>query len=467
MVTFPVLILIIAILISTHLKAQDTNHSPNVTADGVERRQYQTLHIGDQVIKLDGIHDEASWLQVDWGTDFLKHQPDNGTKANQETGFKVLHDTKYLYLAYRAYDIAPDSIVARLGRRDKFSGDWGEINIDSYHDLRTAFSFTLSVSGLRSDEFVSNDGNDWDTNWNPVWEAATNIDSLGWIAEVRIPFSQLRYGNQSEPVWGFQVMRRLFRKEERSTWQHVSQNSNGWVSNFGELRGLTNLPTNKQIELAPYVPGQTESFEAEPGNPFMDGSRSNIFAGIDGKLSVTRDMILDFTINPDFGQVEADPDAVRLDGYEIFFSERRPFFIESRNLFDYQVTGSSAGGAFDTDLLFYSRRIGGAPHGYPLLNNGEYADIPSATSILGAAKSSGKTKDGLSIGILESVTDPVMAKIASGDDRREELVEPLTNYFIGIITDFNQGKTIVGGVITSLNRKDGLPDLHKSAFSGG
>jgi hypothetical protein len=458
------MLLIVPGVLTVSLEAQQNN----ITAAGKERRQYFTQSTDGASIKLDGVIDEEVWNRVPWSSDFIENQPDDGTPPSQQTSFKVLHDEKYLYLAYRAHDSAPDSIVARLGRRDEFAGDWVEINIDSYHDFRTAFSFTLSVSGVRNDEFVSDDGDNWDPNWNPIWDAATHIDSLGWSAEARIPFSQLRYSTQPNPVWGIQVMRRIFRKEERSTWQHIPQNSNGWVSHYGELHGLSNLPTSKQIELAPYVLTQTERFEPQPGNPFNDGSRSKLSAGIDGKFSVTRDMILDFTVNPDFGQVEADPGAVRLDGYEIFFTERRPFFMESRNLFDYRIAGSVAGGEYDSDLLFYSRRIGGAPHGYPSLMEGEFAEVPSFTSILGAAKFSGKTKNGLSIGILESLTNPVMAEIALGEQRRETLVEPLTNYFVGrLIKDFNQGGTILGGIVTAVNRRNGLDEIHKAAYSGG
>ena len=447
--------------------AQDMAQPDNLTSAGTVRREYHTQKIQDQLIKLDGIHDEPEWLLVPIETGFTQHQPESGSQPYLQTEFRITHDSKYLYLAYRAYDTSPDSIVERLSRRDEFAGDWVEVNIDSYHDLRTAFSFTVSVSGVRGDEFVSNDGNHWDTNWNPVWDAATNIDSLGWTAELRIPFSQLRYGNQTEPVWGIQVMRRIFRKEERSTWQFVPQNSGGWVSQFGELHGLTDLPRNRQIEIAPYVSAQKEIFPEQPGNPFADGSSSKLSAGVDGKISVTRDMILDFTINPDFGQVEADPGAIRLDGYEVFFEERRPFFMENRNLFDYQITGSVAGGAYDSDLLFYSRRIGGAPHGYPATHPGEYVDIPDFTSIAGAAKFSGKTKNGLSIGILESITDKEKATVSNGEEEHEVLVEPLTNYFVGrLIKDFNKGNTILGGIMTAVHRKEGLDYIHQKAYSG-
>lgn len=442
--------------------------NPQITPTDPPKRQYFTQKIQSGEIKLDGKLDEAAWQKVQPGTDFIEHQPADGTPPTFQTEFRILYDDKFLYLGYRAFDPAPDSIVERMGRRDEFPGDWIELNIDSYHDLRTAFSFTFSCSGVRGDEFVSDNGNNWDTNWNPIWDGRSNIDEQGWTAEVKIPFSQLRYSKNEEQVWGFQVMRRLFRKNERSTFQHIPQNGSGWVSRFAELHGLKDLPHNRGVEVAPYVVAKTERFEKEEGNPFADGSRNDLTVGLDGKFAVTRDLILDYTINPDFGQVEADPGAVRLDGYQVFFSERRPFFMESRNLFDYGLTNSAAGFDYDSDLLFYSRRIGGRPHGYPNLQTGEFADVPPATSILGAAKFSGKTKKGWSIGVLESVTRREKAVIDANGERRSELVEPRTNYFVGrLMKDYDEGNTIFGAVLTAVNREKGLDWLHRNAYSGG
>ncbi|MBC7873207.1 MAG: carbohydrate binding family 9 domain-containing protein [Ferruginibacter sp.] len=356
-----------------------------------------------------------------------------------------------------------------MSRRDQFPGDWVEINIDSYHDLRTAFSFTISVSGVRGDEFVSNNGNNWDVSWNPIWYSKTHVNDKGWTAEIKIPLSQLRYGNEAEKVWGFQVMRRIFRKEERSTWQYIPQNAGVWVSSFGELHGLKNIPVHKQVEIAPYIITQADKYKKQPGNPFAKGSDAKITAGLDGKLAVTNDLILDFTVNPDFGQVEADPSQVRIDGFQNFFAEQRPFFVESRNIFDYQLTGSAAGGDYDADLLFYSRRIGSSPHGFPNTTSGEFVKYPQNTSILGAAKFSGKTKKGLSIGILESITQREMAIIDKNGARRKEMVEPRTNFFVARLQkDFKAGNTIIGGIITGVNREKGLSDLlHRNAYSGG
>ncbi len=436
--------------------------------DSLVRKKYFTRPLSG-TITLDGVPGEEAWKTVEWGGDFTQWQPHGGAPPSQATKFKILYDDKALYIAYRCEDTAPDSLVKRMGRRDEFPGDWVEINIDSYHDLRTAFSFTLSVSGVRSDEAVSNDGNNWDASWNPIWFAKTHVDATGWTAEVKIPFSQLRYGNEPEKVWGLQITRRLFRKEERSTWQYIPQNSGVWVSRFGELHGLKNIPLHRQVEIAPYLVAQADHYKKEAGNPFAKGFDTRLAAGLDGKLAVTNDLILDFSINPDFGQVEADPSQVRIDGFQNFFEEQRPFFVESRNIFDYRLTGSEAGGDYDADLLFYSRRIGGSPHGFPNLGSGEYADIPQNTSILGAAKFSGKTKRGWSIGVLESITQREKATIDHNGQRREEMVEPLTNYFVGRLQkDIHSGNTIVGGMITAVNREPGLNDLlHRSAYTGG
>ncbi|MFT5265041.1 MAG: hypothetical protein ACI8YQ_003791 [Polaribacter sp.] len=214
------------------------------------------------------------------------------------------------------------------------------------------------------------------------------------------------------------------------------------------------------------------SYEKEEGNPFRTGHDLEWSVGLDGKIGVTSDLTLDFTINPDFGQVEADPSALALDGFQVFFPEQRPFFIEGRNIFDYRMTTSEAGGPYTSDVLFYSRRIGGSPHGYPNLSDDMHANIPSNTSILGAAKFSGKTQKGTSIGILESVTQREFAQVDSLGDRTKEVVEPLTNYFVSRLQQgFRGGNTVVGGMFTAVNRDkndfDNIDFLHESAYTGG
>jgi len=420
---------------------------------------------------IDGLLEDAAWEAVEWATGFTQFEPKDGGDPVAETAFKVLYDEENIYLAFRCFDEDPSKIVKRMSRRDGFEGDWIEVNIDSYHDKRTAFSFTASVSGVKGDEYITNNGNNWDDSWNPIWYLKTNIDEKGWTAEVRIPLSQLRYGNKEEHIWGIQVQRRNFRNASRSLFQYIPRTSGIWVSAFAELHGIRGIKPQKQIEIQPYTVAQTSFFEKEEGNPFADGTDTKVTVGLDGKVGVTSDFVVDFTINPDFGQVEADPSVVRLDGFQNFFSERRPFFIENNNLFDYQITGSAAGGNYDNDNLFYSRRIGASPHGYPNLQDGEYTEVPANTSILGAAKFSGKNKNGLAIGLLESVTAREVAKIDLRGERREETVEPLTNYFVGRVQqDLDGGNTVFGGVLTAVNRKlsdTPLDGLHENAYSGG
>ena len=191
----------------------------------IEKKIYTTQRLA-LPINLDGILNDPAWDAVPWGGDFIQYQPKEGQAPSQSTQFKILYDDDNLYIGYRCHDNHPDSIIKRLSRRDNFPGDWVEINIDSYHDLRTAFSFTYSVSGVRGDELISNNGN-FDANWNPIWNGKSKIDSLGYTVEIKIPFSQLRFGNETDKVWGFQVTRRIFRHEERSNWQYIPQSAGG------------------------------------------------------------------------------------------------------------------------------------------------------------------------------------------------------------------------------------------------
>jgi hypothetical protein len=358
-----------------------------------------------------------------------------------------------------------------LARHDRFPGDWIEVNIDSYYDQRTAFSFTLSLSGTRGDEFISNDGENWDPSWDPIWSGATAAVAEGWTAEMRIPLGQLRFSDAPEQTWGLQLTRRLFRKEERSTWQHIPKDVTGWVSHFGQLRGIENIEPSRRVELRPYGVAQADRFEEEPGNPFADGQTGSLTAGLDGKIGVTSDLTLDFTVNPDFGQVEADPSEVNLTEFETFFRERRPFFVEGQDIFDLPLAPAFAGGDFTRDTLFYSRRVGGQPSHSPELEPGAFADEPFSSSILGAFKLSGKTPSGLTIGVLDSLTARESAAIDEAGDRRRESVEPLTNFFVGRVQqELRAGETQLGGMLTAVHRDIDVTHLEflpARAFAGG
>ncbi len=434
-----------------------------------QKRIYNTVKISAEPPRIDGIFDESVWDIVEWGGDFTQIMPYENRPPSQETEFKIIYDDNNLYVALRCFDTSPDSIVRRMSRRDGFEGDWVEINIDSYHDLRTGFSFTVSASGVKGDEAISND-NSFDPSWDPIWYVKTNMDTLGWTAEMRIPFTQLRFGKQSEYVWGLQVNRRLYRKNERSSWQFISPKIYGWVYHFGELHGIKNITPRKQKDIVPYAVGRFEHYEKEEGNPFADGKDLLGTVGVDGKIGVTNDLTLDFTINPDFGQVESDPSEVNLSTFETKFSENRPFFIEGNNILSFRLTDGD--GNLSNDNLFYSRRIGRAPGRELDLEDNEYMKSPANTTILGAFKLTGKTRKGWSVGVLESVTSKEMVKVDREGERREEEVEPLTNYFASRIQkDLNNSNTRIGAMFTATNRD--LSDIelantmHRAAYSGG
>jgi len=415
---------------------------------------------------IDGWLNDDSWKNVPWEGEFQMFDPYDDRPASQDTRFKVIFDRENIYVGIRAFDTAPDSIVKRLTRRDDMDGDFVGLQFDSYHDLQTAFTFVTSAAGSKMDFYMTGDGNNEDLTWNPIWWVETQIDDQGWTMEAKIPFSQLRFDKSSGGVWGFQVARMIFRNSETSFWQPISKESPGFVHLLGELHGLENIDPNKQAEITPYGVAGSEWFEKEPENPFRaEGYDRSINGGLDAKIGLTNNFTLDMTFNPDFGQVEADPSQVNLTAFETFFEEQRPFFIEGKNIFDYDLAVHSM------NNLFYSRRIGRRPHHYPDLDNGEYANVPQFTKILGAAKVTGKTKNGLSVGIMESVTSGEQAEIDNNGDRRFETVEPLTNYFASRVSkEFQKGNTILGGMVTSTNRfndEKHLDYLHSSAISGG
>ena len=439
-------------------------------SQSIERREYTAKQIVESNIKIDGMFDEPEWISANWENSFIQNRPYEGIAPSQLTEFAIIYHKNYVYVAIKALDDHPDSISTRLTRRDNTEGDAVGITFDTYNDKRTGFSFGVSAAGIKSDMVLSDDAMVQDDTWDPVWWVKTIITNEGWNAEMCIPLTQLRFKEESEQIWGMQVNRYIFRLDESSQWQPMKREQAGYISKFGELHGINNIKPKNVLDFTPYVLGRIERFEKETDNPFRSsGKKSDFNAGLDAKIGLTNFLTMDLTINPDFGQVEADPSKVNLSVYETFFEEKRPFFVEGKNILKYNLeTGDNE---WTTEGLFYSRRIGKKPGYNPNLNTGEYVDLPDFVKILGAAKITGKTKNGWSVGILESVTSKENAELRGNGIEKTLAIEPLTNYLITRIQkDFNQGNTYFGSILTATNRKINEPQLnfmHSGAYSGG
>ena len=414
--------------------------------------------------ELDGRLDDPAWQLAQPITDFTQRDPNEGDPASERTVAHVLYDDGALYVGIRAYDSEPSKIVGQLTRRDQFSSsDWLIVSIDSYRDRRTAFTFAVNPAGVEQDSYLFDDTNE-DDSWNAVWDVATHVDDEGWVAEFRIPFSQLRFSEAPEQIWGFNIARVIQRRNETVQWKPIPKDASGWVSEFGDLAGIDGIQPPRRLEVLPYVVAQEALTPAQDGNPFETGTDFYGTFGGDVRYGLTNSLTLNMTVNPDFGQVEADPSVVNLSAFETFFSEKRPFFLEGANIFNFGIGGSHF------EQLFYSRRIGRAPQGSADARGG-FVDYPVNTTILAAGKLSGKTADGWSVGVLDAVTAEEKATVVDvGGVRHSDIVEPLTNYGVARLQkDFNDGRSALGGVVTTVNRRlpVTLQYLRSSAYAGG
>jgi hypothetical protein len=425
-------------------------------------RSYTTTRLTSERPTIDGKLDDACWKTGEWAGDFTQWIPNEGARPSQPTHLKILYDDKNIYVAIRAFDSEPDKISRKAGRRDQFQGDAVGINFDSYHDHRTGFEFNVTASGQKIDLILTNPMNA-DYNWNAVWYVKVAMEDSAWTAEYEIPLSQLRFSSEHQQIWGMHCWRWIDRLQEESDWELQSSKGPGMLYQFGELHGISGLPKSRRIEIMPYSVGKLNTFKKEPGNPFADKGRSwEGSLGMDAKVGLSSNFTADLTINPDFGQVESDPSVMNLTAFETFYEERRPFFLEGGNIFDFDLDDAS---------LFYSRRIGHSPSYRPSLAANEFLDAPSNTTILSAAKVSGKTSDGLAIGVLQSLTSAENARIGSSAADRDVCVEPMTNFVIARAQkDFKQGNSALGGIFTATNRiiKDShLENINRKAYTGG
>jgi hypothetical protein len=380
---------------------------------------------------IDGRLDDPVWAAAAPVGGFFQRDPDEGKPATEETLVRVAYDDHALYVAAELRDRDPRGVVRQLSRRDaQVDADALLVYLDPHNDHLTGAQFGVSAAGVQRDALIYND-NFVDATWDAVWESAVAVGPDGWTVELRIPLSQLRFPKADRYTWGINVQRVIQRRNEADWLQLVRKNESGLASKMAHLEGIAGINPPTTLELLPYVTAREEFIAPVPaGSPFNDGSRFFGGAGLDMKYGLSSSLTLDATFNPDFGQVEVDPAVVNLTQFETFFEERRPFFTEGAKVFgDFGRSGASQYWGFfrPEPTLYYSRRIGRAPQGKV---SGTWADVPTATTILGAAKVVGRTRKGWTLGALEAVTGSEHARVSSGGEATKEEVEPLTNYTV-------------------------------------
>ena len=396
--------------------------------------------------QIDGVLDDPVWQQAPAFTGFVQREPEEGQPASEQTTVQVAYDDEMLYVGVMAYDSDPEGIVSRLVRRDQWAeADWIQVSLDTHHDHQTGYAFSVYAGGSIYDSVIRDYG--WDNDaWNGVWESAHRIGTEGWSVEFAIPFHNLRFSSGGD--WGINIARYISRKKEQVFWVMIPRKESGWVSRFAHLEGLADIQSRRTLELLPYSVGRST---------FAAGRELFGNAGADLRYGLSSNVSLNATINPDFGQVEADPAELNLSVFESFQEERRPFFVADSE-------------AFDTPIdLFYSRRIGRQPSFHALPDGHNALDESESTTILGAAKLTGKTAAKTTFGLLTALAAREYVRIETtlvregAPKHRDFLVEPRTHFLVGRVKqDLFAGNSHVGLLGTAVQR-----DRARDAYTGG
>ena len=423
-----------------------------IAASAHAQQKIRAVRLTEPIV-IDGKLTESYWKDENAITDFTQRDPVEGAKATERTVIDIGFDDDAIYIGARMYDSRPDLIEARLVRKDvEITSDQLMFYVDPYHDRRTGYYFGINAAGTLYDGTLLNDG--WDDNsWDGVWDAKAHIDDKGWTAEIRIPYSQLRFQQKSEYVWGINFRRTIARKNETDYLVVRAKTENAFVSRFAELTGISQIKPQRRIEIIPYATSKAEFTHPDSQNPFDDGSSFDPGMGADMKFGIGTNLNLDATVNPDFGQVEVDPAVVNLSDVETFFQEKRPFFIEGSNIFNFGEGGATNYWGFNwsNPLLFYTRRIGRTPQGS--IPSSDYSDAPAGTSILGAAKLTGKIGTGGSIGTLHAFTGREHADYSLDGVSSDAEIEPAAYYQATRgLKEFADGKQGLGFITTIASR---------------
>jgi hypothetical protein len=459
---FFALLLILPIPLSFSILAQESDNL--IPFDQAYKRVYHTVKLRGNPPVIDGKLDDPCWVnEGTWSQNFIQNIPVELGQPTFPTKINILFDDKNIYFALRAWDPEPDKINRFVGNRDDNSiGDLISVAFDGYHDFRAGTEFNINAGGNKTDLIVT-DNLSINLDWNAVWEGKTAFNDSSWTVEFRIPLSQLRYNHSDTGmVWGLHVRRIVRRIQEVDQWSLIPRKNSGHVYSFGEMHGLQGVRKPRLVEFLPYISGKAISEPSIPGSPYSKDTRWSGNAGIDGKFGIG-DYTLDLTVNPDFGQIEADPSVMNLTAFETFYEEKRPFFLEGQHIFDFSD---------HENMMFYSRRIGHAPSYSPDVNNvNSFSKLPEFTNIINAIKLTGTTRKGVSVGILQSTTQQESGLLTVNGTETKPVVEPLTNYLVGRAQKISgNGNSQLGAMITSTNRvidDSHLNYMNRNAFTGG
>ncbi len=466
-------------------REQDAQSQP---AQALSGRQYDHANApvsraerSDGPISVDGRLDEPVWARATPITDFVQEVPYEGEPGTQRTEVRIAYDDDAIYVGAKLYD--EGALTPRMLRRDDGSGDFDYFRVafDSFHDHETSYEFFVNPSGSFRDAVSGGGGGGGgrgggDASWDPVWTRGVQITDEGWFVEMRIPFSQLRFAPVQDQVWGIHLERNINRTQERTVYPFIPTLDRGGPSRYGHLVGISGIEPGRRLELLPYATARGEYLRlADPGvsfpNPYRSGKDYFTDVGLDLKYRLTSNITLDGTVNPDFGQVELDPSVINLTAFETRYQERRPFFVEGADIFNFGE-GGPMGSTGRPPQLLYSRRIGRAPQG-SVPSSAVFSDEAATTTILGAAKVTGRTRNGWSLGFLEAVTGKETAHYVDATDvDATAVIEPTSNYLIGRARrQIRGGATRFGIIGTAVNRGvagTGMEDeLHSAAYSGG
>jgi hypothetical protein len=454
---FPIL-LFVAHVVPAHAAAQ---------AD-VEARMARTVRVATPPA-IDGNLSDDAWKSAPELAELIQRDPDENAPPSEATSIRIVYDDDAIYFGVRLDDRMP--VTSVVGRRDdEVFTDSFDVLLDPYHDHRSGAKFSVSSANVQSDAVLYNDTYD-DSDWDAVWASATKITPGGWTLEIRIPFSQLRFPKRDVHEWGINLRRFIARRHESDWLATAPRNDSLGVSRFAHLTGLDGITPKRAFELMPYGVGRTDFLgTVRSDDPLNDSTDSSLGAGLDLRYPLASNLMLSGTFNPDFGQVEVDPAVVNLSQFETLYPEKRPFFLEGATLFDFGSGGSNSGFGynFGTPDFFYSRRIGRSPQ---LSGRGRYdwIDAENETTILGAAKVTGKTEGGWTVAVMDALTQKETAELMLDGTRRESTVEPMTNYLVARLARDLSSRGRIGTIFTAVNRDvdDDTHLLRTNAYTGG